>query len=399
MTLQRVVITGYGMVSALGNNSESTFNGIIEEKCGIDVLKKIPIEHLKCKIGAECNLTIEKNEARYQPFQVYALRAAAEAAAMSGFDFSLPSMGAVYIGTGIGGSNLMEKTALDNSENPASTSAFYVPFAIMNMASGLISLNYKLNGSNMAMSTACASGSSAIGELYRMIRNGRIPHGFAGGTESCFSPYVINSFSNMRAMNTKDNDNPKKSVQPFGEGRHGFVMGEGAGILFMESMESAQKRGAKILAEIIGYGSTSDAHHITALDPSGTWIKKSMTNAMKEAKIEAKDINYINAHGTGTNANDETESYCLGEIFGEHRPFVSSIKNAIGHCIGAAGAMELIVSAMALTRNQYPKNFSTEKIEDKMLQSINLTTPVSGRIAMSNSYGFGGHNVSLIIKV
>lgn len=405
----RVVITGIGAITPIGNNVETFWNGIKEGVCGIDYIKSFDTTDYKVKIAAEVKdfdpkpVMGVKEARRADKFCQMAICASEEAINDSKLDLSSidHTRFGVIVGSGIGGFSTIEKefnTLM--KKGPRMVSPFFVPMSIINMASGNIAIRYGAKGITNSSVTACASGTNSIGEAFRQIKHGYADIMITGGSEAPITPLSVAGFINLKALN-QSNDIHRASI-PFDNDRDGFVMGEGAGILVIESLEHAKKRNAKIYAEIVGYGATCDAYHITCPDPEGEGAKNSMLLAVNEAGIDKEEVSYINAHGTSTKFNDKFETIAIKKAFGDYayKIPVSSTKGMTGHLLGAAGAVESIVCVKSLQEGYIPATIGYQnKDEDCDLDYV----PNTGRhqelkYALSNSLGFGGHNASLLLK-
>lgn len=407
---RRVVITGLGALTPIGNNVEEFWEGIKEGKCGIDNITYFDTENFKVKLAAElkeydAEKYFDKREAkRLDKFSQYAMVAAREAWKDSGLDKEKEDMErvGVIVGSGIGGIETIENEHEKcMQKGPDRVSPMYIPMGILNMATGNVAIDIGAKGESMAMVTACASGTHCIGESFRMIKHGYQDIVLAGGTEAGITPLSIAGFTNIKAL-TKSEDKTRASI-PFDKERSGFVMGEGAGIIILEELEHAKKRGAKIYAEIVGYGATSDAYHITSPAPGGEGGARAMKIAMNEANINPEEITYINAHGTSTHLNDTFETQAIKTALGEEnakKVMVSSTKGHTGHLLGAAGGVETIVCAKAIKEGFVPATINYEVPDEECDLDI---VPNEGRnleikYAISNSLGFGGHNSSILLK-
>ena len=407
---RRVVITGLGALTPIGNNTEEFWNGIKEGKCGVDEIKSFDITNFKVKLAAELKGYnpedyFDKREAkRLDKFSQYAMIAAREAWKDSGLDKETENMERVgiIIGSGIGGIQTIE-TEHEKciSKGPDRVSPMYIPMGISNMATGNVAIDIGAKGESIAMVTACATGTHSIGESFRMIKHGYQDIVLAGGTEAGITPLGIAGFANIKAL-TKSEDKTRASI-PFDKERNGFVMGEGAGVIVLEELEHAKKRGAKIYAEMVGYGATSDAYHITSPAPGGEGGARAMKIAIEEAKVNPEEITYINAHGTSTHLNDAGETMAIKKALGEEaskKVLVSSTKSNTGHLLGAAGGVEAIVCVKAIEDGYVPAtiNYKVEDPECDLDIVPNEGRNVEVKYAMSNSLGFGGHNGSIIFK-
>lgn len=406
---RRVVITGLGAITPIGNDVNEFWEGIKTGKCGIGQITEFDTTDFKVKLAAEVKEYnpedyFEKREAkRLDKFSQFAMIAAREAWKDSGLEKEKENMEqvGVIIGSGIGGIQTIEtENEKCITKGPDRVSPMYIPMGISNMATGNVAIDIGAKGESIAMVTACASGTHCIGESFRMIKHGYQDVVLAGGTEASITPLSIAGFTNIKAL-TKSEDETRASI-PFDKERSGFVMGEGAGVIVLEELEHALKRGAKIYAEMVGYGATSDAYHITSPAPGGEGGARAMKIAMKEANIKPEEITYINAHGTSTHLNDSSETQAVKTALGEaaKKVMMSSTKGNTGHLLGAAGGVEAIVCAKAIEDEFAPATINY-KIPD---EECNLDViPNEGRkveikYAMSNSLGFGGHNSSILLK-
>ncbi len=407
---RRVVITGLGALTPIGNNTEEFWNGIKEGKCGIDEIKSFDITNFKVKLAAELKGYnpedyFEKREAkRLDKFSQYAMIVAREAWKDSGLDKETENMERVgiIIGSGIGGIQTIEtEHEKCMTKGPDRVSPMYIPMGISNMATGNVAIDIGAKGESIAIVTACATGTHSIGESFRMIKHGYQDVVLAGGTEAGITPLGIAGFANIKAL-TKSEDKTRASI-PFDKERSGFVMGEGAGVIVLEELEHAKKRGAKIYAEIVGYGATSDAYHITSPAPGGEGGARAMKIAMEEAHVNPEEITYINAHGTSTHLNDSYETQAIKTALGEEvakRVMVSSTKGHTGHLLGAAGGVEAIVCAKAIEEGFVPATINYKVPDEECDLDVvpNEGRKVEVKYAMSNSLGFGGHNSSILLK-
>lgn len=406
---RRVVITGMGVVQSLGLGLDSFWGAIKDGKCGISTLTKFDASGFDAKIGAEIKdfdptVYMDKKEAkRMDLFTQYAVAAAKMAMEMSGLNMENEDSfrAGVIVGSGIGGIETLEDQhlALVN-KGPGRVSAFFITSMIANMASGRIAIEYGLQGFNECVITACATGNNAIGDAFKVIQRDDADIMIAGGSEAAITPLAIAGFCSNKALST--NEDPLKACRPFDADRDGFIMGEGAGILVLEELEHAIKRGAVIYGEVVGYGCTCDAHHITAPHPEGIGGIRSMQNAIKDAGINPEDIGYVNAHGTSTPLNDPGETRVIKGAFGEHayKLAVSSTKSMTGHLLGAAGAIEAIITAMALKEGFLPPtiNYNTPDPECDLDYVPNVGRKADIKYALSNALGFGGHNAAIVLK-
>lgn len=406
--MRRVVITGMGAITPIGNDVESFWSSLLEGKNGIDTITCFDVSNYKATLAAEVkdfNVEdyLDKKEARRSDrFCHFALAASKQALKNSGLDTEKIDLNraGVIIGSGIGGINTLcnEHTKLIE-KGPDRVSPFLIPMMISNMAAGAVSIATGFKGINSCTVTACAAGSHAIGEAFHAIKAGYIDYALTGGTEAPISPISIAGFSNMTALSTATNKD--EASLPFDIRRNGFVMGEGAGILLLESYESALQRGANIIAEIVGFGATGDAYHITSPDPQGNGAARAMKNAIDEAGIKPSQVAYINAHGTGTPLNDKYETIAIKTTFGQYayKLAVSSTKSMTGHLLGAAGAIEAIICALVVKNDIVPPtiNLLQQDPECDLDCVPNTVRKMSVDYALSNSLGFGGHNASILI--
>jgi 3-oxoacyl-[acyl-carrier-protein] synthase II len=405
----RVVITGMGAVTPIGNDVNSFWNNVMQGTCGIDVIKSFDITDFKCKLAAEIKdfdptVAIDKREARkMDKYCQYAMVAAEEAMKDSGLDLETIDREriGVVVGSGIGGLSTIEAEHTKLMEKgPGRVSPFLIPMIISNIAAGNIAIKYGSKGMCTSVVTACATGTNAIGDAFHMIQHGRADIIIAGGAEGSITPLSLAGFASLTALSTSTD--PLRASIPFDKERNGFIMGEGAGIVILESLEHAQKRNAKIYAEMKGYGSTCDAYHITSPSPDGEGAARAMVMALRDGDVKAEEVSYINAHGTSTPYNDKFETIAIKSAFGEsaYKIPVSSTKSMTGHLLGAAGAIEAIVCAKALEDGFVPPTIGYKvPDEDCDLDYV----PNTGRkqelqYAMSNSLGFGGHNATILLK-
>ncbi|MBL4932043.1 beta-ketoacyl-ACP synthase II [Clostridium paridis] len=406
----RVVVTGMGAVTPIGNNAQDFWNNCKNGVNGIDFIKAFDTSDFEVKIAAEVkddfttDGVMEKKESRRMDrFSQFAIVAADEAIKDAKLDLDKVDRDrlGVIIGSGIGGYNTMETEFFKLFEKGNKrVSPLYIPMAIGNIAAGNVAIKFGAKGICTSVVTACASGTNSIGEAYRNIKHGYTDIMIAGGTEAPITKSGVSGFTNMKALNTT-NDKDRASI-PFDKERSGFVMGEGAGILILESLEHAQKRGAKIYGEIVGYGSNCDAYHITSPSPDGEGAMKAMKLAIDEAGIKPEEVGYINAHGTSTPYNDKFETLAIRKLFGEkaYEIPVSSTKSMTGHLLGAAGAVEAIVCIKAMEENFVPPTIGYKvKDEECDLDYVpNKGKTAEVKYALTNSLGFGGHNATLLIK-
>ena len=408
--MRRVVITGLGAITPLGNNVEKFWEGIQAGECGIDYIKSFDTSNFKVKLAAEVKNYnpeeyFEKRETkRLDKFSQYAIIASREAWKDSGLDKEKENMErvGVVIGSGIGGIETIEtENKKCNEKGPDRVSPMYIPMGILNMATGNVAIDIGAKGESYAMVTACASGTHCIGESFRMIKHGYQDVVIVGGTEAGITPLSIAGFTNIKAL-TKSEDRLRASI-PFDKERSGFVMGEGAGVVVLEELEHALARGAKIYAEILGYGATSDAYHITSPAPGGEGGARAMKLAMEEGNVKPEEITYINAHGTSTHLNDACETQAIKTALGEEvarKVMVSSTKGNTGHLLGAAGAIETIICSKAIEEGFVPPTINYKIPDEECDLDIvpNEGRKVEVKYAISNSLGFGGHNSSLLMS-
>lgn len=406
---RRVVITGMGAISAIGGTTEEMWKNALDGVCGIEKLEPFSETEMKVSVAApvknfDPTEFMDKMEVRRSArFTQLAIGAALAAIKQSGLDIGKEDAGrcGVAVSSGIGGLDVIEEEHYRGIKRGFDrVSPLFVPMSITNMAAGLVAIRLGFMGSCTATVTACASSTNSIGEAFRAIRDGYAEVMAAGGSESCITEFGIGGFTAMRALS--EASDPKRASIPFDKERAGFVMGEGAGVMILEEYEHAKARGAVILGEIVGYGVSCDANHITAPLEDGRGAAMAMTNAVEDAGIEAEDICYINAHGTGTPMNDKCETLAIKKAFGEHarKLKISSSKSMIGHTLGASGALEAVITAKALERGVAPPTIGYKVFDEDCDLNIlpNRSDKIDGEYAMSNSLGFGGHNGSLILR-
>ena len=406
---RRVVITGMGAITPIGNNVKETWNGIQNKKCGIDEITLMDTSNFKTKLAAEVkeydplkyfDMKQSKRLDRVSQFAIIAAREAWNDSGITCENTDLEKVG-IYVSSGIGGLTTIENQCEINKEKGNNrVSPMFIPMAIANMPAGNVAIDLGLKGESISIVTACSSSTHAIGEAYRAIKHGYEDAVFAGGSEAAICPVGLAGFENMKALSNATDKN--RASIPFDKERSGFVMGEGAGIVVLEELEHAIKRGAKIYAEVIGYGATSDAYHITSPSPDGNGGARAMQRAIEDAGIRPENIDYINAHGTSTHLNDLTETMAIKTALGEvsNHVKVSSTKGNTGHLLGAAGAVEAIITTKAMEEEMIPPTINYRvKDEECDLDIVpNEIVKEKVEIAMSNSLGFGGHNASIIIK-
>jgi 3-oxoacyl-[acyl-carrier-protein] synthase II len=406
---RRVVVTGLGCVSPLGIGVDETWKGIVEGRSGITRITKFDASNLPSQIAGEVknfkpqDFMPEKLVSRVDTFIQYAIasaRMALEDAKL--VDVELGERAGVIIGVGMGGVGQVEHyTRILDERGYKRVTPFFIPMIIPNMAAGQVAILFGAKGPNLAVCTACAAGNHAIGEAYRMIKNGLIDIAICGGTESLITPLTVAGFSVMKALSTR-NDEPEKASRPFDAKRDGFVIAEGSGILVLEELTQAQKRGAKVYAELIGYGATCDAYHMTAPSPDGEGAETCMKLALEDANIAPNEVDYINAHGTSTPLNDVAETKAIKKVFGEHayKLMVSSTKSMTGHLLGGAGGLEAVITVKALETGIVPPTINLEEPDPECdLDYVpNQARRANIKVAMSNAFGFGGTNACLVFK-
>ena len=408
---RRVVVTGLGLVTAVGNDVPTTWGAVVKGVSGADYIKKFDTEKFSVKFACEVKgfdplSFLDKKEARRMgAFTHFAMAASDEAVKHSGLkiDESNADMVGTYISSGIGDFWAIEREheKLLNS-GPDRVSPFFIVSAIVNLASGNVSIRHGAKGPNSATATACSAGAHAIGDSFRLIERGDADAMICGGAESAITPMSVAGFASMRALSTR-NDDPLRASRPFDLERDGFVIGEGAGILILEELEFAKARGANILAEIVGYGMSGDAFHVTMPDETGSGAIRVMERAIKDAGISPDEIGYVNAHGTSTPYNDKFESLAIKKVFGDHAKnglAVSSTKSITGHALGAAGGIEAVFSVLALKEGKLPPtiNYQVPDPECDLDYIPNETRDMQVEYVLSNSFGFGGTNACLVFK-
>ena len=408
---RRVVVTGMGTITPVGNDVATTWRSLIEGKSGTAPITKFDASNFPVKFAAEVkgfnplDFMDRKEAKRADQYTQYAVAAARQAMTnanlveRNGMD---PDRIGVIIGSGIGGlKSFEEQHDVYRERGVGKISPFFIPMFIADIAAGIVSMMFNAKGPNYATVSACATSAHAIGDAYRTIQYGDADVMITGGAEATVTPMAIGGFANMKALSER-NDSPETASRPFDSTRDGFVMGEGAGVLILEELEHALARGATIYAEIVGYGATGDAYHLTAPAPDGEGAQRAMKRALRDAGLEPKDIQYINAHGTSTPANDFNETRAIKAVFGEHAKTVnvSSTKSATGHMLGAAGAVEAVVSAMVVGTGIIPPtiNYQNPDPELDLNYTPNKSVERDVNAVLSNSFGFGGHNTTLAIK-
>jgi len=410
MAKRRVVITGVGTVTAFGDEKEAFWRCLCDGTSGVSYITGFDTSSFDVHIAGECRdfdptKYMGKKEARHlDRFAQLAIAASVRAVEDAGLDLDKldRTKAGVMVGSGIGGLTEIESQHYQLIyKGPNKVSPFMIPKLMVNAASGQISIRFGLRGPNSAVATACASGAHALGDAFKIVQRGDADLMLSGGSEAAITPMGLSGFSQLRAISRR-NDDPARASRPFDKDRDGFVMAEGAGMLVLEELEHAKKRGAHIYAEFIGYGMTGDGFHITAPDPEGEGSSKAMADALKDAGLNPEDITYINAHGTSTPLNDVVESRSIRRIFGDgaKMPLISSTKSMLGHLLGASGGVELAICALAMDRGIVPPNINLETPDPECGLDKIVTTAreVKLHAVMSNSFGFGGHNACLVLK-
>jgi 3-oxoacyl-[acyl-carrier-protein] synthase II len=410
MDKRRVVMTGVGAVTPIGNTAEEFWAALLEGRSGIGAITRFDSAGFATRIAGEVKgfdplkYMDKKDERKFDLFLKYAVACAAMAVDDAGIktDRIDASRFGVLVGSGIGGlETLLEQHDLMKEKGPDRVSPFFIPMIIINMASGAISMRFGAKGPNSSVVTACATGNHAIGEAMRIIERGDADVMIAGGSEAIIVPLAIAGFSQMKAMSTR-NDEPTKASRPFDAGRDGFVCGEGGGLVVLESLEHARQRDARIYAEMVGYGMTGDAHHMTAPDPEGDGAARAMAAALRDGGLEPSAVGYINAHGTSTPYNDKFETIAIKRVFGEHAKKVpiSSTKSMTGHLLGAAGGIEAIATAFAIHHGVLPPtiNYETPDPDCDLDYIPNQARKQEVEAALTNAFGFGGTNATLALK-
>ena len=407
--MKKIVVTGLGCVTPVGNDLKTTWKNLLKGTSGIDTIKSFDVSEFDTKIGAEVkNFEIDfihpREKRKMDKFVQFALKATDEAIKDSGLEIEKEDKEkvGVIIGAGIGGLRVIEKQhEILLKSGPNRVSPFLIPMLIPDMAAGQVAIYYGLKGVNFATVSACASGAHALGSAICFMRESNYDIIIAGGTESCITPLGLAGFCSMKALSTR-NDQPQKASRPFDKERDGFIMGEGAGIVILETEEHAKKRGAKIYAEFAGYGMSCDAYHMTAPDPSGEGAYLAMKHTLINSKISPEEVDYINAHGTSTKLNDKSETIGIKKTFGEraYEIPVSSIKSMVGHLLGAAGGVEFVITCMTIKEGIIPPtiNYEYPDPECDLNYVPNKAIEKEIKVAFSNSFGFGGHNITLVAK-
>lgn len=408
--MRRVVVTGVGMVSPIGTGVEKAWASAKEGRSGIRAITRFDAKDFPVRIAGEVTdfdpeAVIEKKEVKKMDFFIqYAISASMEAFESSGFKVTEENAErvGVYIGAGIGGLPAIEHWHnVLKEKGPDRITPFFIPMVIINLASGQVSIRIGAKGPNSCAVTACATGTHSIGDAFRLIKAGDADFMIAGGTEATITPLCVAGFNAMKALSTR-NDSPEKASRPFDKDRDGFVIGEGSGVVALEELESAKKRGANILAEVVGYGLNSDAHHMTTPSPNGEGASRCISLALKSAGLNPQDIDYINAHGTSTYYNDLYETMAIKKVFGDHakKVMVSSTKGMTGHLLGAAGGIEAVLTVLAIKNGVVPPtiNYETPDPECDLDYVPNKARDLKIKAAISNSFGFGGTNAVLAFK-
>jgi 3-oxoacyl-[acyl-carrier-protein] synthase II len=408
---RRVVVTGFGCLTPVGNDVATTWRSILAGKSGAGPITKFDATTFPVRFAAEVKgfdpveFMDRKEAKRADAYTQYAVAAAVQAMQDAGFAEGNgydPERTGVIIGSGIGGlRSFEEQHDVYKARGPSKISPFFIPMFIADIAAGIVSMRFNAKGPNYATVSACATSAHAIGDAFRTIQYGDADIILSGGAEATVTPMAIGGFANMKALSER-NDSPETASRPFDATRDGFVMGEGSGVVVLEELEHAKKRGARIYAEIVGYGATGDAYHLTAPAPDGEGAQRAMRRAMQDAGLGPADVQYINAHGTSTPANDLNETKAIKAVFGEHarRVNVSSTKSATGHMLGAAGAVEFIFSSLAVREGKVPPtiNYQTPDPACDLNYTPNEAASREMTAALSNSFGFGGHNVTLAVR-
>jgi 3-oxoacyl-[acyl-carrier-protein] synthase II len=408
---RRVVVTGMGAVTPVGNDVATMWRSLVEGKSGAGPITKFDASTFQVRFACEVKgfdplQFMDRKEAkRADQFTQYAVAASRQAMDDAGFGGGTgyePDNTGVIIGSGIGGLKIFEEQHdVYRQRGPGKISPFFIPMFISDIAAGIVSMQFGAKGPNYATVSACATSAHAIGDAYRTIQYGDADVMITGGAEATVTPMAVGGFANMKALSER-NDSPETASRPFDLTRDGFVMGEGGAVLILEELEHARKRGARIYSEIIGYGATGDAYHLTAPAPNGEGAQRAMKRALADARLSPADVQYINAHGTSTPANDLNETAAIKAVFGEYARSVnvSSTKSMTGHMLGAAGAVELVISTLAINNSLIPPtiNYATPDPECDLNYTPNATVECEVNAAISNSFGFGGHNTTLAVK-
>jgi 3-oxoacyl-[acyl-carrier-protein] synthase II len=410
MVQRRVVVTGLGVVSPVGNNLKDFWSNLCQGKSGISRISKFDPSEFNSQIAGEVRDFVPsphisaKEIRRMERFVQFAVTAAYAALEDSRLDLGKedPFRIGVLIGSGIGSLEAIQREyKIFLEKGPGRISPFLIPSLIVNMAAGQVSISLKVKGPNSCVATACASGNNALGDAFKIIQRGDAEVMFAGGTESCIVETGLGGFCSLKALSSR-NDAPERASRPFDKLRDGFVMGEGTGIAVLEEIEHARKRNASIYAEVIGYGMSGDAYHITAPDPSAEGAAMSMHNALKDSGVKPQEVSYINAHGTSTVLNDKVETIAIKKVFGDYakKVAINSTKSMVGHLLGAAGGVEFLVCALSIKNDLLHPTINQEVPDPECnLDYVpNQARKMKVEVAMSNSLGFGGHNATLVLR-
>lgn len=410
---RRVVVTGMGAITPLGLSAEAFWDGMMNSASGAATVEAFDPSDLKTQFACELDgfdaldYLDRKQARRMDPFCQYAMVVAEQALQDAGLDPE--AMGqdekdrvAVVFGSGIGGIQVFQdQTKAFNEHGERHVSPFFIPMLIPDIAAGRIAINYGFRGPNYAIVSACATGNNNIGDAYKLIRDGNVDAALAGGTEACINPLCIAGFSSMRALSRR-NDDPARASRPFDANRDGFVMGDGAGALYLEELEHAKARGAEIYAEVTGLGMSADAYHLTAPDPDGGGVQLALQRVLERAELDVEDVDYINTHGTSTPLGDVAETNAVKAVFGKHayEMNLSSTKSMTGHLLGAAGAVEAIATILAIRNDVVPPTINFEEADPECDLNYTFNEPQERavKVALSNAFGFGGHNTSLAFK-
>jgi len=416
--MKRVVVTGLGLLTSIGNNKEDTWNNLLECKSGIKKISHFDTEGLTCKISGHISHNsndenyydrlihldtkdIKRND-RFIQYGIAAAKMAVEDAGLKDISEKEKLKIGVSVGSGIGGlETIYEGSLTINEKGPRKLSPFFIPSSLVNLLSGQISIKYGFKGPNHSVVTACATGAHSIGDAGEMIKRGAANVMVAGGSEAAVCRLGVAGFCAARSLSISNNESPETASRPWDKDRDGFVMGEGAGIVVLEELEFAKKRGVKIYGELIGYGMSGDAHHITAPAEDGDGGYRAMTEALKMGNLSSGEVNYINAHGTSTILGDQIELGAIMRLFKNHQNiFVSSTKSSIGHLLGAAGSVEAIFSILALNHNTIPATLNLDNPIDSGNVKLVAKDPIKEnlKVSLSNSFGFGGTNTALLFK-
>jgi 3-oxoacyl-[acyl-carrier-protein] synthase II len=408
---RRVVVTGLGAISPVGNDVATTWRSLVEGRSGAAPITKFDASQFPVRFAAEVknfdalDFMDRKEAKRADHYTQYAVAAAVQAMADAGFadgnGYDREQTG-VILGSGIGGlKSFEEQHDVYRERGPSKISPFFIPMFIADIAAGIVSMRFNARGPNYATVSACATSAHAIGDAYRAIQYGDAEVMITGGAEATVTPMAIGGFANMKALSER-NDSPATASRPFDATRDGFVMGEGSAVVVLEELEHARRRGARIYAEVAGYGATGDAYHLTAPAPDGEGAQRAMKRAMADGGLTPADIQYVNAHGTSTPANDFNETRAIKAVFGDHAKSlnVSSTKSATGHMLGAAGSLEFIVSSLVVRDGVIPPTINYQTPDPELDLDYTPNTPVKRDVtaALSNSFGFGGHNVTLAVR-